>query len=146
MLAEVPLRRDLVDRTQQALAQMAQQEPELAARLIIQALPAAAAKVQGPLTYSLTVADMGEYTVSVDGAGHAQVTPGLTERADFRLSTNAAGLAEMGAGVNPLKLIVSGRVRIRGHRLKARRLRAMSDGPVDLGAVLASGGEVDPDL
>src|SRR5688572_5374094 len=125
---------------------MAKNEPELAARLILQGLPAAAAKVEGPLTYSLTIADLGEYTVSVDGAGNAQVTPGLTDQADFRLSTNAAGLAELGAGVSPLKLIVSGRVRIRGQRLKARRLRAMSDGPIDLGAVMASGGEVDPDL
>ena len=135
-----------MDRTQQALAEMARQEPDLAARLILQALPAAAAKVPGPLTYSLTVVDLGEYTVAVDGAGHASVTPGLTGEADFRLSTNAQGLAEMGAGVNPLKLIVSGKVRIRGHRLKARKLRAMSDGPIDLGAVLSNGGEVDPDL
>jgi ribonucleoside-diphosphate reductase beta chain len=37
-------------------------------------------------------------------------------------------------------------VRIRGNRLKARRLRAMSDGPVDVSQVVANGGDVDPDL
>src|SRR5688500_18358434 len=52
----------------------------------------------------------------------------------------------MGAGASPLKLLVSGRVRIRGNRLKARQLRAMADGPTDMAAVIANGGDVDPDL
>jgi ribonucleoside-diphosphate reductase beta chain len=134
-----------VDRTQQALAQMAKQEPELAARLILQTLPAAAAKVPGKLTYGLLVDGIGSYTVAIDG-GRASVTEGTNGTTDFNLSTNARGLAEMGAGASPLKLLLSGRVRIRGNRLKARQLRAMADGPIDMAAVIANGGEVDPDL
>jgi ribonucleoside-diphosphate reductase beta chain len=134
-----------MDRTQQAMAAMAREDPELAARLVVQTLPAAAAKVPGKLTYSLSVVDVGEYTVAID-SGAARVTPGTGGEAEFRLSTNARGLAEMAAGASPLKLILSGRVRIRGNRLAARRLRAMSDGEVDMAAVIANGGEVDPDL
>ena len=134
-----------MDRTQQALARMSQEDPQLAARLIVQTLPGAASKVPGKLTYSLHVADVGEYTVAIDG-GRARVTEGVDGEAEFRLSTNARGLAEMAAGESPLKLLVSGRVRIRGNRLRARKLRAMSDGPTDLADVIANGGEVDPDL
>jgi ribonucleoside-diphosphate reductase beta chain len=134
-----------MDRTRQALSEMARHDPDLAARLIVQTLPGAAAKVPGKLTYSLSVADVGEYTVAIDG-GRAQVTDGAHGEAEFRLSTNARGLAEMAAGESPLKLILAGRVRIRGNRLRARKLRAMSDGAIDLADVIANGGEVDPDL
>src|SRR5688572_8347364 len=135
-----------MDRTEQALAQMAKDEPELAARLVLQTLPAAAAKVQGPLSYVLAVDGLGDYTVVIDERGGASVTEGLNGATDFRLSTTTRGLAEMAAGTNPLKLLLSGQVRIRGNRLKARRLRAMSDGKIDMAQVLANGGDVDPDL
>ena len=134
-----------MDRTQQALAQMARDEPELAARLILQSLPAAAAKVPGQLTYGLIVDGIGEYTVAID-SGTARVTEGANGTTDFNLSTTARGLAEMGAGASPLKLLVTGKVRIRGNRLKARQLRAMAQGPTDMAQVIANGGEVDPDL
>ena len=134
-----------MDRTQQALAQMANEDPELAARLIVQTLPATAAKVPGTLTYSLSVADVGDYTVAID-AGRARVTDGANGEAEFRLSTDARGLAEMAAGESPLKLILTGRVRIRGNRLRVRKLRAMSEGATDMADVIANGGEVDPDL
>jgi ribonucleoside-diphosphate reductase beta chain len=134
-----------VDRTQQALAQMANEDPELAARLIVQTLPASAAKVPGKLTYYLAVAGVGEYTVAID-SGRARVTDGANGEAEFRLSTDARGLAEMAAGESPLKLILTGRVRIRGNRMRARKLRAMSEGATDMADVIANGGEVDPDL
>ena len=56
------------------------------------------------------------------------------------------GLAQLAAGTSPLRLIVSGQVRIRGNRLRARKLRAMSNGEIDLADVIANGGAVDPDL
>ena len=68
-----------MDRTRQALAEMAREEPELAARLVVQTLPAAAAKVPGKLTYSLSVAGVGEYTVAID-SGSAQRHRGRERR------------------------------------------------------------------
>ena len=134
-----------MDRTRQALTDMAREDPDLAARLVLHTLPAAAAKVPGRLTYGLYVDGIGEYTVATD-SGHASVTPGAGGPADFNISTDAGGLAALAAGTSPMRLIVSGRVRIRGNRLRARKLRAMSNGPVDLADVIANGGEIDPDL
>ena len=134
-----------MDRTQQAMADMAREDPELAARLVIQTLPAAAAKVPGKLTYGLFVDGVGDYTVAID-SGRASVTEGAGGTTDFNLSTSAQGLAALAAGTSPTRLLVSGRVRIRGSRLRARKLRAMSNGPVDLADVIANGGEIDPDL
>jgi ribonucleoside-diphosphate reductase beta chain len=134
-----------MDRTRQAVAEMAREDPALAARLVIQTLPAAAARVPGKLTYGLSVEGLGEYTVVID-SGRAEVIQGLNGATDFNLSTNVSGLAELAAGTSPLRLIVSGRVRIRGNRLRARKLRAMSNGPVDLADVISNGGSVDPDL
>jgi ribonucleoside-diphosphate reductase beta chain len=134
-----------MDRTREAMAEMSQKDPELAARLIVQTLPAAAAKVPGRLTYCISVQGVGDYTVEAD-SGRARVTEGTRGEPEFRLSTDTRGLAQMAAGASPLKLIVSGRLRIRGNRLAARKLRAMSDGPVDMAEVIANGGTVDPDL
>ncbi len=134
-----------MDRTSQAIAVMAREDPELAARLVLQTLPAAAAKIPGKLTYGLVVEGLGEYTVVID-SGRAEVVDGLNGSTDFNLSTSVSGLAELAAGSSALRLIVSGRVRIRGNRLRARKLRAMSNGPVDLADVISNGGSVDPDL
>ena len=65
-----------MDRTRQAVAVMAREDPALAARLVIQTLPAAAAKVPGKLTYGLVVEELGEYTVVID-SGRAEVLEGL---------------------------------------------------------------------
>ena len=134
-----------MDGTRQAIAVMAREDPELAARLVLQTLPAAAAKVPGKLTYGLFVAGVGDYTVTID-SGRASVTEGVNGGTEFNLSTDTEGLAALAAGTSPLRLLVSGRVRIRGNRLRARKLRAMSNGAVDLADVLANGGSVDPDL
>ena len=134
-----------MDRTQQAMTEMAKHDPELAARLIVQTLPAAAAKVPGKLTYGLSVDGVGDYTVAIDD-GHATVTEGGNGAAEFTIATDARGLAEMAAGRSPLRLMLARRLRLTGKRLRARRLRAMSDGPVDMGAVAAGGGDIDPDL
>jgi ribonucleoside-diphosphate reductase beta chain len=134
-----------MDRTSEAMAVMAREDPELAARLVLQTLPAAAAKVPGKLTYGLFVSGVGDYTVTID-SGRATLTEGVDGATEFNLSTDTGGLAALAAGSSPLRLIVSGRVRIRGNRLRARKLRAMSDGPLDLADVLANGGSIDPDL
>ena len=78
-----------MDRTRQAVADMAREDPELAAKLVLQTLPAAAAKVPGKLTYGLVVDGLGEYTVAID-SGRASVTEGLNGATDFNLSTERA--------------------------------------------------------
>ena len=52
-----------------ALRTMAAEEPELAARLVLMTLPAAAASIPGTLAYDLEVEGLGAWRVSVsDGA------------------------------------------------------------------------------
>src|SRR5256714_4809167 len=114
-----------MDRTRTALREMARDDPELAARLVLQTLPAAAARIRGPLRYELAVGDMGTWLVVVDDDG-ARVEPGSDGEVDFVLSTNAEGLARLAAGASPLRLMLGGTVRIRGKRRRAMRLRAMS--------------------
>src|SRR5919202_1573698 len=98
-----------MDRTRTALREMARDDPELAARLVLQTLPAAAARIRGPLRYTLTVGELGTWLVDVDG-------------------------------------MLGGRVRIRGKRRRAMRLRAMSSaGELSMADALASGGQLDPD-
>ena len=56
----------------QALERMAEQDPELAARLLVTALPAAASNVPGRLDYGLEIEQVGDYHVSIaDGARDA---------------------------------------------------------------------------
>ena len=57
----------------QALRRMADSEPELAARLILHSMPAAAATLPQGLSYRLELEGMGAWTVKPNG-GHAEVT------------------------------------------------------------------------
>src|SRR2546423_617148 len=134
-----------MDRTRTALREMARDDPELAARLVLQTLPAAAARIRGPLRYELAVGDMGTWLVVVDDDG-ARVEPGSDGEVDFVLSTNAEGLARLAAGASPLRLMLGGTVRIRGKRRRAMRLRAMSSANgLSMADALAGGAQLDPD-
>ncbi|MEA2367472.1 MAG: ribonucleoside-diphosphate reductase beta chain [Thermoleophilaceae bacterium] len=134
-----------MDRTRIALRQMAREDPELAARLVLQTLPAAAARIRPPLRYELTVGELGTWLVSVDDAG-ARVERGTNGEVDFKLSTDEAGLAQMAAGASPLRLMLGGRVRIRGKRRRALRLRAMGAADdLSMADALDNGAELDPD-
>src|SRR6266545_1831047 len=80
----------------QALRRMAQSEPELAARLIVQSLPAAAAALPAGLSYRLELEGLGAWTVNPRG-DRAEVTE-VAEGADlngeaFAISTDPATLA-----------------------------------------------------
>src|SRR3954454_24222580 len=101
---------------------MAREDPELAARLVLQTLPAAAARLRGPLSYLLDVEGLGTYRVRVEDGGRAEVVPvegDSNGRVDFTLSTDAPGLAEMAAGTSALRLVLAGRLKVRGSRRKA---------------------------
>src|SRR4051812_42929698 len=140
-------------RAQEAFRQMAQSDPDLAAKLVLMSLPVTARRIHGELTYDLTVEGWGTYRVSKHN-GHASVDeqpersdvdrpdPGV----DFTMVMDARTLAQMAAGASPARLMIDGRLRIRGKRRRALKLRAMAEGELDLAEVLRSGAEIDPDL
>ena len=88
---------------QQALRRMAESDPELAARLILQSLPAAAAKLPAGMSYRLELEGLGAWTVSsLGGRGEvAEVLAGadlngeafcdLDRRRDARPGSPPAG-------------------------------------------------------
>src|SRR5437016_2879186 len=81
-----------MDRTRTALRQMAREDPELAARLVLQTLPAAVRRIPPPLAYELTVRELGTWRIAVDN-GDARVerlfeATGDPDGLDFRLETD----------------------------------------------------------
>src|SRR4051812_14461425 len=142
-----------MSRAQEAFRQMAYSDPDLAAKLVLMSLPVTARRIHGELTYDLTVEGWGTYRVSKqNGMATVDEQPerGDVDRpdpgVDFTMVTDARTLAQMAAGANPARLMLDGRLRIRGKRRRALKLRAMADGELDLAEVLRSGGQVEPDL
>ncbi len=135
------------DRQRVALHRMAAHDPELAARLILMTLPGAASKVGGTMSYVLDVQEVGTHRVSISG-GRARVDRGEDgDDADFRLQTDARTLVDLVTGTHgPLGLMMRGRLRIRGKRRKALKLRQMSNGVVSMADVVEAGGSLDPDI
>jgi ribonucleoside-diphosphate reductase beta chain len=126
---------------------IAAENPELAARLVVMALPAVAARIPATLAYDLTVKELGSWRVSV-ADGRARVDP-ITDsdgRSDFRLTTDAQGFVDLAMGkASPLGLMLRGRLRIRGKRRRVRKLRHMAGPDPTLAEVAAAGGRIDPD-
>jgi ribonucleoside-diphosphate reductase beta chain len=113
-----------------ALKRIAADDPDLAARLVLMTLPATGRDVA--------------YALEVDGLGEHRVGEGEPE---FRLSTDARTLTRLATGSSgPLGLMLRGRLRIRGKRRRAMKLRRMSNGGLDLAAVVENGGTLDPEL
>ena len=145
-----------MDRTREALRQMAREDPELAARLVVQTLPLAVAKIPPPLTYDLTVEELGTWRVIVNGEGPKVFRldenvrfvhgTGSGTALDFAMMTDAEGLALIASGANPMRLLLGGKVRIRGKRRRAMKLRAMAEGEApSLGDAVRAGAELDVD-
>jgi ribonucleoside-diphosphate reductase beta chain len=127
---------------------MAEAEPELAARLVVQSLPAAAATLPAGLSYRLELDGLGAWTVNPLG-DRAEVTA-VSDGADlngeaFSISTDPETLALLASGGSPIAAIARGRIKLRGRRRKALALRRLSvdAGPRDLARL---GLPVDPDL
>ncbi len=129
------------------MKRMAADDPELAARLVLMTLPAAAARISEPLVYDLDVAGLGSWRVST-GNGSARVEPAenLDGGAAFRLRTDPRGLAELAGGAGPLRLLFGGRLRLEGKRRKALALRAMGGEPPSMEEVARAGVLLDPDV
>jgi ribonucleoside-diphosphate reductase beta chain len=133
--------------TEAAMRRMAKSDPELAARLIVHSLPAAAATLPADLSWRLHVDGLGDWSVSAPangGPAKVESTNGDNGE-DFALETDAASLARMAAGSSPLGLMLRRRLRLRGKRRKAMALRRLDPdaGPRKLAAL---GVRVDPDL
>ena len=132
----------------QALRRMAESEPELAARLIVHSLPAAAASLPPGLSYRLELEGLGSWTVNPLG-DRAEVTEvagdGDLNGEAFSISTDPATLAQVAAGRSPVGALARGRIKLRGRRRKALALRRLAPdaGPRDLARL---GVPVDPDL
>ena len=135
------------DRQRAALHRIAADDPDLAARLILMTLPAAAARMSGTLAFLLDIEGLGSHRVSVSG-GRARVDEARTEdETDFRLQTDARTLVELVTGTaGPLGLMMRGRLRIRGKRRRAMKLRQMSSGDLSMAEVVESGGRLEPDI
>jgi len=133
--------------SQAALRRMAKADPELAARLIVHSLPAAAAPLPAELSWRLDLAGLGSWTITGDGnGGPAKVAESNGAAGeDFTLQTDAEGLARLAAGANPLALALRRKLRLRGRRRKALALRGLDSdaGPRELAQL---GIAVDPDL
>jgi ribonucleoside-diphosphate reductase beta chain len=132
---------------EQALTRMAESDPELAARLLVTALPAAAAKIPGKLDYGLEIEKVGDYRVSIaDGTATVEaVAEPLDGKPDFVLHTDAATLARLAAGASPLRLMLGRRLQVRGKRRRALKLRRLGGG-MSMRDVARAGVEPDPDL
>jgi ribonucleoside-diphosphate reductase beta chain len=134
-----------MDRTRAALEEMAREDPQLAARLVIQTLPAAAARLDDDVSYDLSVLELGTWRVRRDGVTR-QENGAKKDGADFHMLTDARGLAAMATGASPMSLIVQRKLRVRGKRHKMLKLRALAEGPDPTVAEgIAAGGEVDAD-
>ena len=135
------------DRQRAALHRIAAHDPELAARLVLMTLPAAAAHISGTLAFQLEIDQLGSYRVSVSG-GRARVDEERTgDDADFRLQTDTRTLIELVTGTaGPLGLMMRGRLRIRGKRRRALKLRQMSSSDLSMAEVVETGGTLEPDI
>jgi ribonucleoside-diphosphate reductase beta chain len=136
------------ERRRAALQRIAADDPRLAARLVVMTLPAAAGRIRGTLAYVLELDGVGTYRVAVTD-GRARVDEGARDQddIDFRLIADPATLVDLVTGASgPLALMLRGRLRIRGKRRRALRLRAMAADDIELGEVLANGGRLDPDV
>lgn len=132
-----------------ALERIAAGDPRLAARLVVMTLPAAAARIPGRLAYQLDVDGLGAYRVAVadGGASVREVDGAGPGDIDFNMEADPETLVELATGRSgPVGLMLKGRLRIRGRRRRALRLRRMSGAGLDMGALLAAGGSIDPDV
>jgi ribonucleoside-diphosphate reductase beta chain len=130
-----------------SLERMSEREPELATRLVLEALPAAAAPLREQLDYRIVVDGVGTYDVSIaDGRAVVQIAPvGANGRVDFELFTDPRTFASLAAGHSPLGAMIRGQLRIRGKRRKALKLRKLA-GELSLRDVARAGVSPDPDL
>ncbi|HEU0317847.1 MAG TPA: hypothetical protein VFR49_10990, partial [Solirubrobacteraceae bacterium] len=132
-----------------AIRRLAATDPRLAARIIVQLLPAQALSVPGRLAYDLTIPELGSFRVSLVGGRGIAVplaAPGakVSSEVDFHMRASADALAEIALGASPKRMLLAGRIRIRGRRRRARALRGFADRPPSLTEIARAGVRLDP--
>ena len=129
------------ERQRTTLRRVAADDPELAARLILMTLPAAAARIPGTLAFDLELDGLGAWRVSVsDGRARVDPVAGQAET-DFRLAADPRSFVELVTGdAHPLGQLLRGGCAWRASRRRALRLRAMSEAEPDLGELVRSAG------
>ena len=93
------------------MRRMADADPELAARLVLQSLPAAAARPPAGLSYRLELEDLGAWRVEAHGdrAEVSEVDGGGDLNGEaFAISTDARTLARLAAGGSPIACAARG--------------------------------------
>ncbi|MGE5637028.1 MAG: SCP2 sterol-binding domain-containing protein [Nocardioidaceae bacterium] len=137
-------------RTRAALRRMAADDPELGARLVLMALPAAAAAVPGELRVELELERLGAWRLELaDGAARLERPGAATAEArppDVRIRAEPRALAELASGAGALRALVGGRLRVRGSARKAMRLRALARARPTLRDIARAGTRLEPDL
>jgi hypothetical protein len=131
-----------------ALIELAHQDPRSAARLLVGLLPAQAAVIDGPLSYDLTLRELGTFAVSIEH-GRAEVrriaSARPRARAAFHLTADALTLAELGADARTHRIGRRfGRVRASGRRTLLRVLEAVPAAAPALPAAMRLGARVEP--
>jgi hypothetical protein len=155
--ASPPPRADAVGASQRdypvlrgALVKLAHDEPKAAGRLLAGLLPAQAAAFAGPLSYDLTIREVGTFTVDIaDGAARATRVPKPRGRrnAAFHLTADALTLAELLAGVDHRIGRFRGPARIRGRRRQHAPLRAaLTAAELSLADAARAGATLEPGL
>jgi ribonucleoside-diphosphate reductase beta chain len=132
-----------------SLARMVDEDPQLAAQLLVNAIPAAAESIKGPLDYRLVIYNVGAYDIAiVDGAASVTALDGNADspngRTEFELRTDARTFARLATGASPLGLMMNRRLRLRGNRRRALALRKLS-GDLTMRDI-ARRSDPDPDL
>ena len=124
---------------------MVRDDPQLAARLVIQTLPAAATRLDDDVRYDLSVLELGTWRVTREAVTRRD-NGASGDGVDFHLLTDARGLAAMAAGASPMTLLLQRKLKIRGKLHRAGKLRAMADGPdPSVAEAIRAGAEVDAD-
>ncbi|MCW2953246.1 MAG: Chromosome segregation ATPase-like protein, partial [Conexibacter sp.] len=129
-----------------ALRRLTRDDPRTAGLLLTGMLPAQGLVSQRPLAYDLVLADRGtlSVTVGLTGTTVRQVPqPRAKAEVDFRVSTDAAGLAKLLLG--PRRPLRFG-TRVRGSRRRLRELRRLAREPLALRDLASSGATLDPVL
>ena len=75
-------------------------------------------------SFDLVVSELGSCRVR---DGRVEPLNGQAEAADFSVATDRHGLLALAGGVSPLKLMLNGRIRVRGSRRHVSKLRTLAD-------------------
>jgi hypothetical protein len=128
-----------------ALRRLLASDPETAGRIVVGMLPAQGLAAQRDLSYDLVIADRGTVAVDVrDGRATVRALEGPRQGQplDFRVTATHARLARLLLGRRGLRR----RAKVRGSRRRLKELRRLTQEPLALRDLAASGATLEPAL